>query len=67
MSEKNTLTVAEVAALIGFSRNTVKRMFERERGVLVLERSETMHKRCYRSIRIPRTVYERVIVQISVK
>ncbi len=60
-------TVADVAELTGFSRNTVIRMFERERGVLILGRPESMHKRRYRSIRIPRAVYERVISRLTVK
>jgi AraC-like DNA-binding protein len=59
------LTVAEVAALTGFSRQTVTRLFQNETGVLVIKRSETMHKRGYRSIRIPRPVYERVIRKVT--
>jgi hypothetical protein len=60
-------TVAEVAVLMRASRSTVTRLFENERGVLVLDRPERMHKRCYRSIRIPRAVYECVVNQLSVK
>ena len=67
MNEKDTLTVAEVAALTGFSPRTVTRMFQDERGVIVLGRPETMHKRRYRSIRIPRAVYERVLARLRVK
>ena len=62
---KSTLTVAEVADLTGFSRQTVSRMFEDEPGVLVLTRPETLHKRSHRSIRIPRNVYDRVIRRIA--
>ncbi len=65
--EKAAYNVTEVAALTGFSRGTVIRMFERERGVLILGRPESMHKRRYRSIRIPRAVYERVINRLTVK
>ena len=54
--EKAAYNVTEVAALTGFSRGTVIRMFERERGILMLNRPESMHKRRYRSIRIPRTL-----------
>jgi predicted DNA-binding transcriptional regulator AlpA len=36
--EKPALTVAEVAALTGLSRQTVMEMFEHERGVLILGR-----------------------------
>jgi len=59
-------TVAEVAQLTGFSRDTVTRLFEDEPGVLKLQRPETTHKRRYVSLRIPRHVYERVVARISV-
>jgi hypothetical protein len=35
-------------------------MFENEPGVLIRNHPTTMNKRRYRSIRIPRHVYERV-------
>jgi predicted DNA-binding transcriptional regulator YafY len=38
---RSTLTVAEVAELTGFSRDTITRMFEREKGVLILARPES--------------------------
>jgi predicted DNA-binding transcriptional regulator AlpA len=65
--EKQAYTIDEVAALTGFSRRTVIRLFEAERGVIALPRPETMHKRRYRSIRIPRAVYERVVGRLMVK
>jgi hypothetical protein len=66
LSDKPALTVAEVAALTGYSRQTVTRMFEREVGVLVVGRSRSAgNKRSYRSIRIPRAVYERVLRRIT--
>ena len=61
LSDKPVYTVNEVAALTGLSRQTVIRLFEHERGVLILERREGLHKRRYRSIRIPRGTYERII------
>ncbi len=67
IQNKPAYTVAEIAALTGFSGRTVIRMFEQEKGVLILERPEKMHKRGYRSIRIPRAVYERVIRRLTVK
>ena len=67
MTEKAVLTVADVAALMGLSRQTITRMFERERGVLILERPEKLHKKKYRSIRIPRVVYERVLQRLTVR
>jgi hypothetical protein len=65
--DKHALTVAEVSALTGLSRQTVTRMFQAERGVLILGRPESMHKRSYRSLRIPRAVYERVIGKLAVR
>lgn len=64
---KPALTVAEVAALTGLSKSTITRMFEAERGVLILGRPESRYKKRYRSIRIPRAIYERVIGKLAVK
>jgi hypothetical protein len=66
MMDKPAYTVREVAALTGFSRQTVTRLFENEAGVLAIKRPEEMHKRSYRSIRIPRAVYERIVRRIAV-
>jgi predicted DNA-binding transcriptional regulator AlpA len=57
---KPTLTVAEVALLLGYSRWTIIRLFENEPGVLIRRHPEKMHKRGRRAIRIPRAVYLRV-------
>ena len=65
--EKPVYTVDDVAALTGFSRSTVIRMFEHERGVLILGRAESLYKRRYRSIRIPKAVLERVFHRLTVK
>lgn len=67
MPEKLIYTVDEVAALTGLSRQTVTKLFEHEPGVIVLERPTEMHKRRYRSIRIPRAVYERVVNRLMVR
>ena len=42
------------------SGNTVRRMFFNVPGVLELAHAEAMHKRGYRSMRIPASVAERV-------
>ncbi len=52
-TDKAAYTVAEVSALTGFSRQTVARLFERQPGVIVLDRPTKMNKRRYRSVRIP--------------
>jgi len=67
MTKKQTYTLNEVAALTGFSRRTIARLFEREAGVMVLERPTKMNKRRYRSVRIPHAVYERVIRRLTVR
>jgi predicted DNA-binding transcriptional regulator AlpA len=63
---KEALTVREVAELTGFSRQTVTRLFEKEKGVLILSRPESLHKRSYRSVRIPREVYERMVGRLRI-
>jgi hypothetical protein len=67
LTEKPALTVAEVATLTGWSRQTVTRLFEKEPGVLMLGRPESLHKRSYRSTIIPRVVYERVVNRLAVR
>jgi len=53
-------TVAQVARKMNVSPQMVTRIFECEPGVLILVRKQP-GKRPYRSIRIPRHVYERVM------
>lgn len=60
-------SVGEVAKLTGLSRQTITSLFENEPGVLVINRPEEKHKRRYRTIRIPRSVYERVLYRITNK
>ena len=62
-----TLTVQEIAELLKLSRQTVQRMFGSEPGVILIERSGRMHKRKYRTIRVPKHVYERVIFRLTVR
>ena len=67
MDERRVYTVAEVAALMGLSGSTITRLFDHEPGVIILERPERMHKRRYRSIRIPRAEYEYGVKRLTVK
>jgi transcriptional regulator GlxA family with amidase domain len=64
--DEAALKVSQVAELMGFSQPTIIRMFEKEPGVLIVKRAETLRKRGYRSIRIPRVVYERVVRSFTV-
>ena len=59
-------TVAEVAALWNLSGDFVRRVFEKEPGVLVLGHAQpSFHKRRYRTLRIPEFVLERVHRRLS--
>jgi AraC-like DNA-binding protein len=64
MNEETPYSINDVAKLTGYSPQMVTRLFENESGVLIVERQAK--KRNYRSIRIPRRVYERVIRKLSV-
>ncbi len=66
-TNKPALLPREVAALMGVTEPTVRRLFEKESGVIILERPETRNKQRYRTMRIPREVYERVRRRLAVR
>lgn len=66
LPDKEAYTLAEVGELMGFSRPTVAALFKDEPGVIRLGHDETMHKRKYHSIRIPRPVFERALRSMTV-
>jgi hypothetical protein len=51
---------AELAKLWGFGVDLVRTWFEDEPDVLIEKHPETLHKRGYRSLRIPESVAHRV-------
>jgi hypothetical protein len=53
-------TPGELAKRWGFSAPFIRELFEREEGVLTINRPEKMHKKKYVSLRIPESVAERV-------
>jgi hypothetical protein len=55
----------ELARLWNLSADTVRRLFEREPGVLVIERARSRDSRRYRTLRIPESVAERVHRRLS--
>jgi hypothetical protein len=60
-------TLAQVAEAWGVSTDTVRRMFEGEPGVLVIEPATGRYsRRRYRTLRIPATVAERVHRRMTV-
>jgi len=65
MNDNAVYTVAEVAKMIGFSRQIVTQLFEKERGVIVLPGGG--NKRTHRTLRIPHAAYERVLKRLTTK
>lgn len=60
-------SVAQVAAQWGLSEDTVRRLFEHEPGVLIVEPPRNrFSRRRYRTLRIPEGVVERVHRRLSV-
>jgi hypothetical protein len=57
------LTPAEVASILKLSTDSIIRLFERYPGVIAIGKGESMLKRKYRTVRIPRSALERFIVQ----
>jgi transcriptional regulator GlxA family with amidase domain len=51
-------TVAELAEIWNMSHNTIRRMFEKEPGVVVFTHKR-VNKRIYRTLRIPESVAKR--------
>jgi len=56
--EERHFTVAELAENWKMSRNTIRRIFEKEPGVVVFTHHK-LNKRIYRTLRIPESVAKR--------
>lgn len=68
MDIQTPYSIAEVSALTGLSVRVVTRLFEEEPGVIIYEQPNKRRRRAgYRTIRVPRTVYERVVRRLSVR
>lgn len=66
-SMERHFSVAQVAERWGLSQDTVRRMFEREPGVIVIEPLRGRYsRRRYRTFRIPASVVERVHRRLSI-
>ena len=59
-------TVEEIARLWGLSKDSVRRLFKNEPGVLAISPRHGKGKRSYVTLRIPSSVVERVHRKISV-
>lgn len=58
-------TPEELGSLWSLSADMVRRLFEREVGVLIIERPRLQGKRRYRTLRIPESVAARVHRRLS--
>ena len=58
-------TPEELASLWSLSSDTVRRLFECESGVLIIERPRLQGRRRYRTLRIPESVAARVHRRLS--
>ena len=57
---ENHYSPKDIQKMWGWSDDFVRDLFQDEPGVLVASRPETLHKRSYRSLRIPESVLLRV-------
>jgi len=55
----------DLAKTWNLSANTIRRLFEREPGVMVIEHLKAKSKRRYRTLRIPESVAQRVHRRMS--
>jgi len=62
---KEVYTIGDLVPLTGFSRATLTRLFEKQPGIILLERPEKLHNRRYRSMRIPRAIVLRVFPMLT--
>jgi hypothetical protein len=60
-----TSTPEQIAESLQLSSDYVVKMFENEPGVLILETNRGKRTRRYRTIRIPRSVLERVLRRLA--
>ena len=60
LANEKHYSVIEISELWVLSQKTVRRIFEREPGVIQWGSTETRHKRGYRTLRVPETVLLRV-------
>ena len=60
LAREKHYSIIEIAELWALSEKTVRRIFEREPGVIHWSTEEKLHKRAYRTLRVPETVLHRV-------
>jgi hypothetical protein len=60
LANEKHYSVIEIAKLWALSEKTVRKIFEREPGVIQWSTQERLHKRGYRTLRVPETILHRV-------
>ncbi|SPF32819.1 hypothetical protein SBA1_110026 [Candidatus Sulfotelmatobacter kueseliae] len=60
LANEKHYSVIEIAKLWALSEKTVRKIFEREPGVIHWSTQERLHKRGYRTLRVPETILHRV-------
>jgi hypothetical protein len=60
LAREKHYSIIEIAELWALSEKTVRKIFEREPGVIHWSTEEKLHKRGYRTLRVPETVLHRV-------
>ena len=60
LANEKHYSVIEIANLWALSEKTVRKIFEREPGVIHWCTEEKLHKRGYRTLRVPETILYRV-------
>ena len=60
LANEKHYSVIEIAKLWALSEKTVRKIFEREPGVIQWGAGESLYKRGYRTLRVPETVLHRV-------
>jgi len=64
---RDVLTVAQIADILQLSTDTIQRIFESEPGVIALGEKNSRGKRHRVTLRIPRSVFERVKRKLAKK
>lgn len=58
-------SIQEIADLWGLCENSVRELFKEEPGVIRIQRPRSRYKRAYTTLRVPKSVLERVHCRMS--
>ncbi len=64
LANEKHYSVIEIAELWALSEKTVRKIFEREPGVIHWSTQESLHKRGYRTLRVPETILHHVHLKL---